>query len=150
MIISGGQPRYDRWKNGRVPALLNHVDIAPTTLGLCGIAKPDWMAGSDYSHYRIDKSAEHPDPDSAYLQSIIPVGGRDTMNTPYRGLVTDDGWKYVCFNNFSWLMFNLNDDPYEESNLAYNNAYRDERRKLIARLKQWFADTRDAFTVPAD
>ena len=150
MIISGGQPRYDGWKTGRVPALLNQVDIAPTTLGLCGIAKPSWMAGSDYSHYRIEKSPAQSDPDSAYLQSIIPVGGQDCVNTPYRGLVTQDGWKYVCFNNLSWLMFNLNEDPYEESNLAHNSAYRNERKRLIARLKQWVADTGDAFTIPED
>jgi arylsulfatase A-like enzyme len=126
------------------------VDIAPTTLGLCGIAKPDWMVGSDYSHYRISKSDTRPDPDSAYLQSVIPVGGQNTINTAQRGLVTDDGWKYVCFNNLSWLMFNLNEDPYEESNLAYDTSYRNERRELIARLKQWVADTGDTFTVPAD
>jgi hypothetical protein len=37
MILSGGVPRYAPWKNGRLPVLSNHVDIAPTTLGLGGI-----------------------------------------------------------------------------------------------------------------
>jgi hypothetical protein len=47
-------------------------------------------------------------------------------------------------------MFNLNDDPYEEADLAQNNRYRAERKKLTGRLKQWVADTNDKFNVPAD
>jgi arylsulfatase A-like enzyme len=147
-IISGGVPRYQPWKVGRQPVASNHVDIAPTTLGLCGIKKPDWMVGTDLSHLRIDKPAAGPEPDSAYLQSVIPTGHPDSINTPYRGLVTRDGWKYVCFENQSWLHFNLNDDPYEQANLAQNNRYRAERNKLIARLKQWGSDTGDKFEIP--
>ena len=48
------------------------------------------------------------------------------------------------------MMFNLNDDPYEQANLAYNNRYRAERQKLIGRLKQWVADTGDRFEIPED
>src|SRR6185312_2136939 len=150
MIISGGQPRYHGWKNGRMPAVANHVDIAPTTLGLCHIKQPEWMRGTDYSHYRIQKPAPATEPDSAYLQSVIATGHPDSINTPYRGLVTRDGWKYTCFENRSWLMFNLNEDPYEEADLAQNNRYRAERKKLIERLKQWAADTNDRFSIPED
>jgi arylsulfatase A-like enzyme len=150
MIFSGGLPAYGGLKRGRVPVLSNHVDIAPTTLGLCGIGKPDWMEGSDLSHFRLAKAGSGADPDSAYLQNVIPVGHPDSINTPYRGLVTKDGWKYVCFENQSWLMFNLNEDPYEEANLAQNNMYRAERKKLIDRLAQWVHDTGDHFTLPPD
>ncbi len=148
MIISGGQPRYNGWKVGDLPVLSNQVDIAPTTLGLCNIAKPDWMEGTDYSHYRIQKPQPGPEPDSAYLENVIPTGHPDSINTPYRGLVTKDGWKYVCFENQAWLMFNLNEDPYEEANLAFNNKYRAERIKLEARLRQWVHDTGDHFSIP--
>ena len=47
-------------------------------------------------------------------QATLPPDQADTPNTPYRGLVTRDGWKYVCFKNQSWLQSNLNEDPYEE------------------------------------
>ncbi len=80
----------------------------------------------------------------------MPTGHPDSINTPYRGLVTKDGWKFVCFENASWLMFNLNEDPYEEANLAQNNQFRAERKKLITRLKQWVADTGDTFQIPSD
>jgi arylsulfatase A-like enzyme len=147
-IISGGVPRDG--KMGRPPVLSNHVDIAPTTLGLCGIKKPEWMLGADLSHHRLNRPPAGAEPDSAYLQNVIPTGHPDSVNSPYRGLVTKDGWKYVCFENRSWLMFNLNDDPYEEANLAQNNKYRVERKKMIVRLNQWVADTGDKFVIPAD
>jgi hypothetical protein len=47
-------------------------------------------------------------------------------------------------------MFNLNDDPYEESDLAQNSRYKSERKKMIARLKQWVSDTNDQFLIPED
>ncbi len=150
MILSGGRATYDGWKRGRMPVLSNSVDIAPTTLGLCNIKKPDWMEGTDYSHYRIQKPPAGPEPDSAYLQNVIPVGHADSTNTPYRGLVTKDGWKLAAFPNQTWLMFNLNEDPYEDANLAQNNAYRAERKRLLNRLKQWVADTGDKFELPTD
>lgn len=150
MIISGGRATYDGWKRGRLPVLSNSVDIAPTTLGLCDIQKPEWMEGNDYSHYRIQKPAAGPEPDSAYLQNVFPVGHPDSINTPYRGLVTKDGWKLAAFENLSWLMFNLNEDPFEEANLAQNNGFRAERKRLLNRLKQWVADTGDKFELPSD
>lgn len=149
-LIGGELPRYEGRLNGRFPVLLNHVDIAPTTLGLCGLAKPTWMAGTDYSHYRIRKKSPASEPDSAYLQNVVPTGHPHSINKPYRGLVTRDGWKYVCFEGVSWLLFNLNEDPYELINLAHNSRYRAQRRKLIDRLRQWIADTGDQFAVPAD
>ena len=64
-------------KTGRSDAVLNHVDIAPTTLGLCGIDTPESMKGFDYSglcvaehrpEYRGGLTGEPPE--SAYLQQI--------------------------------------------------------------------------------
>jgi arylsulfatase A-like enzyme len=147
-ILSGEVPRYQGRKTGRATAMLNHVDVAPTTLGLCGIRKPAWMEGADLSHHRLTKEAAQAEPDSAYLQNVVPTGHADSINRPYRGVVTRDGWKYVAFEGAPWLMFNLNEDPLEQANLAHNNRYRAERVKLASRLRQWIADTDDKFAVP--
>lgn len=149
-IISGGQQaEYQGWHTGQLNHPLNHVDIAPTTLGLCGITKPSWMSGHDYSALRsgtpLPAKAR---PDSAFIQSVIPTMHGNSVNKPWRGLVTRDGWKYACFDGVSWLLFNLNDDPYEQVNLAHNQQYASERKALIARLRQWIADTGDRFSVP--
>jgi len=148
-IVSGGQAGYQGWLNGRSNWLLNHVDVAPTTLGLCGIAPPKWMQGQDLSQRRVErKGRTFNEPDSAFLQCVVPTGHGHSWNKPYRGIVTRDGWKYVCFENTSTLMVNLNEDPYEQMNVAHNNIYAAERKKLLARLRQWVSDTGDRFALP--
>ena len=147
LIIGGLQPMYAA-RNGRPQALLNHVDIAPTTLGLCGIDKPDWMRGADYSGLRLLERPASPEPDSVYLQNVIPTGHADSIDRAWRGLVSTEGWKYVALEGQPWLLFNLNEDPYELVNLAYNTRYAAERKRLNERLAQWAADTGDQFELP--
>jgi arylsulfatase A-like enzyme len=147
-ILGGLQPRYEA-RSGRTPVLLNHVDIAPTTLGLCGIEKPDWMRGYDLSGLRLPGSLQPEIPDSAFLQCVIPTGHPDSVDRLWRGLVTADGWKYVALEGQPWLLFNLNEDPYEQANHAFNTAYRQQRKRLNDRLAQWIADTGDVFILPS-
>jgi arylsulfatase A-like enzyme len=148
MIITGSEGFYDGHRTGRSEILFSAVDIAPTALGLCGLETPAWMEGHDLSGQRLASRPKSFEPDSQYLQSVVPTGHPDSINQPYRGLVTRDGWKYICFANQSWLMFNLADDPYEQDNVAFNSKYREERKMLIDRLKQWVHDTGDTFNVP--
>lgn len=149
-MIGGGQPMgYDGMRAGRAPSLINHVDIAPTTLGLCGIETPNWMEGFDYSHRRTGINAKErmaAEPDSAYLQLI------DDRESGYawRSVVTRDGWKYACVQNGEWLLFNLNDDPYEQNNLAFNTAFKKRRGEMKALLKDWIKKSGDDFAVPED
>ncbi len=146
-FVIGGMNQYDG-RTGPVPSLINHVDIAPTSLGLCGIPVPDWMRGHDYAAVRKMRNGPLPAaPDSAYVQVCE---ARGESNKPWRGVVTADGWKYVCWPGCSWLLFNLDEDPYEQANRAYDSRYRAERRRLIDRLKQWVADTGDQFDIPED
>lgn len=126
---------------------INHVDIAPTTLGLCGLQAPDWMAGTDYSSYRL----RHPvvdEPDSAFLQSVIPTGHGNPIDRPWRGIVSRDGCKYTILSGQPWMLYNLNEDPYEQANLAYNMLFATERRRLQDRLAAWIDETGDRFNLP--
>ncbi|HHZ92580.1 TPA: hypothetical protein EYN65_19175, partial [Candidatus Poribacteria bacterium] len=74
-IIAKVGGRYGM-KVGRTEAVINHVDIAPTTLGLCGIPVPSGMVGYDYSAHCIHPDAPeykgppktNKEPASAYLQ----------------------------------------------------------------------------------
>jgi arylsulfatase A-like enzyme len=152
-ILAGGVPFYESKRSfepgaGNPSALVNHVDIAPTSLGLCGIDMPDSMEGTDYSGLYIRGRAVKDVPDSAYLQVIIPTGHENSVNRPWRGIVTRDGWKYICFEGQPWLMFNLRDDPFELANHAHNNAFKAQRLKLHERLAQWVSDTGDSFDLP--
>lgn len=135
-------------KAGKDAALLNHVDIAPTTLGLAGISVPRWMAGTDYSPHVLEGRDLSSDPDSAFLQSVVPTMHGDSVDRPWRGIVTRDGWKYVCLEGQPWLMFNLNEDPYEQVNLAHNMRTNTQRKKLHARLAGWIERMGDKFNLP--
>ena len=79
---------------------------------------------------------------------MIPTKHPDSVDRPWRGVVTADGWKYVVLEHQSWLMFNLNDDPYEQVNLAHNSIFAAERQRLQAFLKSWIEKTEDSFVLP--
>jgi arylsulfatase A-like enzyme len=146
-IVGGIHPRYEG-RSSRPDVVLNHVDIAPTTLGLCGIDPPDWMSGFDYSGLRLPWRPTPEPPDSAFLQSVIPTMHGDSVDRPWRAVATRDGWKYVALEGQPYLLFNLNEDPYELANLAHNTKYGTERRRLNDRLAQWVAETGDDFDLP--
>jgi hypothetical protein len=46
------------------------------------------------------------------------------------------------------MMHNLNEDPFEQVNLAMKQKYRHERRRLQERLAQWIHETGDSFELP--
>ncbi len=147
-IIGGHTPRYAN-KGGYLDNVpINHVDIGPTSLGLCGIEKPAWMAGTDYSGYRLHNKEVRNEPASAFLQLVVPTGHAHSTDRPWRGVVTRTGWKYAVLEGQPWLLFNLNEDPYELANLAHNTLFRHERRQLQEQLAAWITETGDQFDLP--
>ena len=137
-------------------APLNHVDIAPTSLGLCGIDAPEGMAGYDYSahcirpdapEYRGDPRPET-EPRSAYLQQIPPKLHRHTTSQPWRGVVTRDGWKYACTPGSEWMLFDTATDPCEQANYVFDAAFQEQKERCHGLLADWIASTGDRFPLP--
>ncbi len=139
---------YGQQRRGERNRCLNHVDIAPTTLGLCGIEVPAWMEGADHAGFLNQNHPRRELPTSAYLQSVIPTMHGNSIDRPWRGVVTDDGWKYTCLEGQPWLLHDLNTDPYEYVNLAHNVAHRHHRQRLHGLLEQWMHTTGDSFALP--
>jgi arylsulfatase A-like enzyme len=147
-FISRGYTSYGHAR-GEVPDVpVNHVDIAPTSLGLLGLDVPEWMEGTDYSGLFQGGSGDEEYPDSALIQLVVPTGHGNSIDRPWRAVVTTDGWKYCCLQGQPWLMFDLNEDPYELANLAHNTRYRAQRKRLQDRLAAWISDTGDSFELP--
>lgn len=146
-IASRGDNVYEL-QVGRPDVVPNHVDFAPTTLGLFGIEKPGWMRGFDYSGWHRRDRPRGEAPDSAFIQSVVPTGHGDSVDRPWRGVVTRDGWKYVCLEHQPWLLFNLREDPCEQVNLAHNTRFGADRKRLHERLARWIAETGDSFALP--
>ena len=129
-------------------APFNHVDFAPTTLGLCGIDAPDWMEGTDFSHHIVDgRPAPDWEPRSAFLQHAYRKRFA-CLNRVWRGIRTCDGWKYVILEGQPIMMFDLNEDPYEMANLVYLDAYNQKREELQGELAAWLERTGDDFPLP--
>lgn len=129
-------------------APFNHVDFAPTALGLCGIDVPGWMDGTDFSHHIVSsRKAPEEEPDSAFMQHIFRKRF-DCLNRPWRGLRTKDGWKYVILEGQPIMLFNLNEDPYEKTNLIYLDTYNEKREEMHHRLAEWLKKTEDDFPMP--
>jgi arylsulfatase A-like enzyme len=147
LIIAGGLSVYAN-KHGRNRTPVNTVDIAPTTLGLCGLPKPAWMQGADYSGCFSQGPPPKGESDSAFVQAVVPTGHADSIDRPWRAVVTRDGWKYVCLEGQPWMLFNLNEDPYELANHAFNTKFRLQRKNLQERLAAWLEKTGDKFELP--
>ena len=147
-IIAGGAVAEEA-RGTRTAAVLNTVDILPTTLGLCGAAPKGDPPGFDYSGYATPAARPSaPEPDSALLQHLVHKRSSHTMNCTWRGVVTRDRWKYVCSEGVPLAMFDLNEDPFEQHNVVFKEAYREERVALERRLREWLDATRDRYDVP--
>ena len=141
---------------GNSDAPLNHVDIAPTSLGLCGIAAPEGMVGYDYSancirpdapEYRGPPQPEA-EPQSAYLQQIPPKPHARTTSQPWRGVVTRDGWKYACTAGSDWMLFDTANDPYEQANYVFDASCQTQKERCHRLLAEWIESTGDRFPLP--
>ena len=45
-------------------------------------------------------------------------------------------------------MFNMNEDPLEQVNLAHSSYFANKRKELNDRLRKWVVDTGDTFELP--
>jgi len=146
-MIWGGQ-RYHYFSQ-RVSHVSNHVDMAPTTLGLCEIPCPESFEGFDYGRLIREKRLNSAEvPEEAYLQSVVPTQHHPSIDLPWRGIATRDGWKYVALEGQPLMLFNLNEDPYEQRNLALHAHSRKKRKEMNDRLQVWINKTDDTFKLP--
>lgn len=137
-------------RTGSCDAVINHVDLAPTSLGLCGITVPEWMVGYDYSGrcLRNGRANPAPEPASAYLQQIPRKFHALSPNKAWRGVAMRDGWKYVCTPGHDWLLHQTREDVFEMGNCVHNTAFQEVRARCWDALAGWLRDTGDEFPLP--
>ncbi len=138
----------------RIDGVSGHVDLAPTLLDLAGVPRPDALEGRSLA------GALTGDLDLRQHAAFMEwngVGDRDLGNPvtnlmatlPWRSIVTGDRWKLnLCAGDQSEL-FDLNDDPYEQTNRFDDPAQRDRVRELAARIRLWQVETGDDAPLPA-
>ncbi len=134
--------RYPRKiKAGKRDALFSHIDWASTMLGLCGVKPLPEAQGTDFSSYLTGASQNSPD--SVYFQIFGPFQGDGTQHA-WRGVRTARHM-YARTEQGPWVLYDLQEDPYEKTNLAQAPQARKLRAQLEDRLQQWFRTTGDSW-----
>lgn len=148
LIVGGPTTGHQNYRQSE--ALVAGIDLLPTTLGLASVS-PTWaMAGHDFSPLIRKEPSSTALPSWTYLSLYHPSGTSYGMDRPFRGIVTEDGWKFVALEHQPWLLFNLSEDPYELANLAYHDAFGDDHRRLSGLLRRVAESIGDDFAWPEE
>jgi len=124
---------------------INTPDIMPTLLGLSGVAVPDTVEGTDFSH--IIRGAQVPKDNAALITCPSPFGQwkrKKHGGREYRGLRTKR-YTYVRDLNGPWLLYDNQRDPYQLDNLCNNPKYSKLQKKLEKLLSRKLKQTNDEF-----
>lgn len=141
-----------------IPGNISHIDLVPTLLDLIGQPIPAHLQGksrkevlegtSDLSQNDvfIEWNGYHPDVPDRFLGD--PRINR-MMALPWRTVVTPDRWKLSLCVGDQPELYDLNEDPYELTNLYTDPDQVDRIRDMAARIRKWQMDTSDTAPLPS-
>jgi arylsulfatase A-like enzyme len=123
--------RYPRKvaKGQRRDWIVSSVDVMPTLLGLCDIPVPAKVQGVDYSGTFTGKSDAQRD--AAFL---FIVNSGQGPGTDWRGIRTKE-WTYAYHVSGDWVMYDLENDPYQLKNLVDDPKFADKKKELHRHLE---------------
>ncbi len=119
--------------------LFGLVDLLPTTLGLLGIDIPVHVQGTDFSPALRNDAFDAP------KNQLIEMSGNPRWSLDFldwRGIITDR-YKYAVYETGHELLFDLQTDPYEQSNLAESEPELCDQMRH--QLLQLLTDTREPY-----
>jgi len=141
-------PRRLGRKGRSIATPFNSPDLMPTLLGLCGIAVPGSVEGTDFSGV-IFGSKPAPRGGSAFLNLPVPITeARRYGFAAYRGLRTER-YTYVRSIKGPWLLYDNATDPYQMHNLLGKSDHKALQARLDRELDATLKRRRDEF-LPAD
>ena len=150
------------WGEGRVvDALSSHIDLVPTLLEAVGIGIPDNLAGRSYLPLlegRDYTENEHVFAEKTYMDLYDPR--RAVRSKRYKYIrhfevcTIQDARYYIVprwhmFKGNDWVrqateeLYDLEEDPWESSNLARDPKYAEVKEHMSKTLAQWMKDTDD-------
>jgi arylsulfatase A-like enzyme len=138
LIVRGGE----KGKTINYPA--SHIDIAPTVLEYMGIPIPKLLEGKSMLKQINDTSIRINDAVftefTRYEADHDGFGGLQMMRA-----ISTERYKLVINLLDSDEFYDMEQDPYEVSNLIYNEDYKEIRNKLHDRLLENMNETRDLY-----
>jgi len=135
--------RYPGVKARTIDMPISPPDIMPTLLGLSGIKIPKSVEGVDYSG--VLSGREQPSNDAALIMCPSPFGewfrgkGRE-----FRGIRTRR-YTYVRDLKGPWLLYDNQQDPHQQNNLAGKTDFADLQKRLDSLLADKLKSTGDDF-----
>ena len=136
---------------------VGQVDLVPTLLDLLGEPAPDHLEGK--SLLPVLRGQTTLDDNDVFMEwnGISPrlpdrFLGDAAINRmlalPYRSVVSDR-WKLNLCAGDQGELFDLQSDPYEQTNLFDDPAQRDRVRDMAARIRMWQHETGDTAPMPS-
>ena len=136
---------------------VGHIDLVPTLLDLIGEDVPDHLQGKSL------QPVLQGDEDLSENDVFISWNGYDNdvpdrflgdhkinrmLRLPWRTVVTPDRWKLALCAGDQCELYDLNNDPYEQTNLFNDPAQQDRIRDMAARIRVWQVQTGDTAPLP--
>lgn len=109
--------------------LVSQIDILPTIATLCGAAVPKDVHGRDLASQLLDGSGERPD--------AVYAIGRASQQSEWRMLVHGYDKLVTGADGRMTHLFNLAEDPFENTNLAEASSAQLKRDSLVALQQAW-------------
>jgi arylsulfatase A-like enzyme len=109
--------------------LISHADVLPTLLGFLGIAPPEGLQGRDLSKLILNGQGEVPD--SVYCEGRIGLPGE------WRAVIRGYDKLVIRPQEEATRLYNLADDPAEETDLAHDREHELTRDSMLALARQW-------------
>ncbi len=136
-------PGIFRWPKGlakgrKSDAPFSHVDMVPTLLGLSGVKTPVPMHGFDYSDHMRGRNG--PTPEHASLMIYTKTEANE--HGPWRGIRSRQ-WKYARHEDKPWVLYDLENDPYEMNNLVAAAGQRRRIAQFESEIAKSMAETGD-------
>ncbi|WP_423458659.1 sulfatase-like hydrolase/transferase [Ottowia sp. VDI28] len=154
LIIHDPDPRADATRGSRCSQLVEAIDLAPTFLDvyggtalphiLDGLSLRPLLFGQQPAEWRQHVVCEY---DFSFQDSRIALAVKP--RDAWMRMIFDGRWKYVLFENFRPMLFDLQSDPQELHDLGASQAteHATVRARLHEALFKWARQPRQRATV---
>lgn len=144
-------------KHQFVKGRFGHIDILPTLLDAIG---NDYklqgesllpIVRGEKKHTRdvfIEWNNKNRDDElNAKIKNVTNTEIQNAKEAFVRTVITQNGWKLCWADKDKSQLFNLNDDPYEFTNLYYKQEYGTKVKELQEKIRDWQNETSDKIVL---
>ena len=152
LIVYDPDPAADATRGSVEPRLAEAIDLVPTFLAALGITPPSHLL-EGRSLLPLLRNQPTPWRDAVFCE--LDYAFRETrlylgrpVNACRAMMVRDERWKYIHFEGYRPMLFDLQEDPGELVDLGEDPGHEGARRDMSQRLFTWLARLQTHETAP--